>query len=294
MIRGLSRIVPNVVAGIWLAMGLLLVQPVSAEEKAAEKTVEKAKAEDATAASSAVSAPLVKGTLPADDPIAAVWNTAPPATFPMSPQVHWPVRILEVTVKDLIVRALHDGTNIAILLEYADPTEDPDDAAAVQFMVGDKKAHFAHGQPMLQVEGGPVNIWYWKNKTGKGVDMNAMGFGTLKVQEHQDVNAKGVYSNGRWKVVFTRPLATEHPEEDTQIATAGFINIAFAVWDGKKDPNSGELKEKGSQKAVSSWWYFRAEAPPDYSGYYYAAIAVGLAVGFQFVLIRKLKKGNSA
>ena len=109
----------------------------------------------------------------------------------MSPQVHWPTRILEATVKDMIVRGLHDGTNVAILLEYADPTEDPDDAAAVQFMVGDKKAHFAHGQPMAQVEGGPVNIWYWKNKDGKGVDMNAKGFGTLKIQTHQDVKAKG-------------------------------------------------------------------------------------------------------
>ena len=221
-------------------------------------------------------------------------GAAPPSTFPMSPQVHWPTRILEATVKDMIVRGLHDGTNVAILLEYADPTEDPDDAAAVQFMVGDKKAHFAHGQPMAQVEGGPVNIWYWKNKDGKGVDMNAKGFGTLKIQTHQDVKAKGSYANGRWKVVFTRPLATEHPDEDTQIATAGFINIGFAAWDGKKDPSSGELKEKGSQKAVSSWWYFRAEAPPDYTGYYYAAIAVGLALGFQFVLIRKLKKGDSA
>ena len=60
-----------------------------------------------------------------------------------------------------------------------------------EFMVGDKKAHFAHGQPMAQVEGGPVNIWYWKNKDSKGVDMNAKGFGTLKVQTHQDVKAKG-------------------------------------------------------------------------------------------------------
>jgi DMSO reductase family type II enzyme heme b subunit len=216
------------------------------------------------------------------------------ATFPMSPQVHWPTRNLEATVKDMIVRGLHDGTNVAILLEYADPTEDPDDAAAIQFMVGDKKAHFAHGQPMAQVEGGPVNIWYWKNKDSKGVDMNAKGFGTLKIQDHQDVKAKGAYANGRWKVVFSRPLDTGHPEEDTQITTAGFINIGFAAWDGKKDPSSGELKEKGSQKAVSSWWYFRAEAPPDYTGYYYAAIAVGLALGFQFVLIRKLKKGQSA
>jgi len=236
---------------------------------------------------------LVKGALPADDPTAAIWNTAPQARFPMSPQVHWPNRILDATVKDLSVRALHDGTNVAILLEYADPTEDADDSAAVEFMVGDKKAHFAHGQPMAQVEGGPVNIWFWRNKDAKGVDMNAKGFGTLKVQEHQDVKAKGVYSNGTWKVVFTRPLATGHPEEDTQIEMGGFINIAFAVWDGKKDI-SGAVKEKGSQKAVSSWWNFRAEAPPNYTGYYYAAIAVGLALGFQFVLIRNLKKGKRA
>ena len=288
MIRGLSRIAPNVVVAVWLATAFLPLQPAAAEEKP------KAAAPEETQASSSVSAPLVKGTLPADDPTAAVWSSAPMATFPMSPQVHWPTRNLEATVKDMIVRGLHDGTNVAILLEYADPTEDPDDAAAIQFMVGDKKAHFAHGQPMAQVEGGPVNIWYWKNKDSKGVDMNAKGFGTLKIQDHQDVKAKVAYANGRWKVVFSRPLDTGHPEEDTQITTAGFINIGFAAWDGKKDPSSGELKEKGSQKAVSSWWYFRAEAPPDYTGYYYAAIAVGLALGFQFVLIRKLKKGQSA
>jgi DMSO reductase family type II enzyme heme b subunit len=269
-------------------MGLLTAPVVSAEEKAA------ATAQPESALQSvSVSAPMVKGTLPVDDPNAAVWSSATLARFPMSPQVHWPNRILEATVRDLSVRALHDGTNVAILLEYADPTEDPDDSAAIEFMVGDKKAHFAHGQPMAQVEGGPVNIWFWKNKDGKGVDMNAKGFGTLTVQPHQDVKAKGAYANGTWKVVFTRPLATGHPDEDTQIAQGGFINIAFAVWDGKKDA-SGELKEKGSQKAVSSWWYFRAEAPPDYSGYYYAALAVGLALGFQFILIRKLKKGHSA
>jgi DMSO reductase family type II enzyme heme b subunit len=239
----------------------------------------------------AVRAPLVAGALPVDDPNAAVWSSAAPATFPMSPQVHWPDRIQEVTVQDVIVRALHDGKQVAFLLEYADPTQDQDDAAALEFMVGDKKAHFAHGQPMLQVEGGPVNIWFWKNKENKAVDMTAKGFGTLKPQSHQDVHAKGEYSNGRWKIVFSRPLVTEHPDEDRQVTPGEFINIAFAVWDGRKDA-TGQLIEKGSQKAVSSWWYFRAEPPPDYSGYMYAGIAVVLALGFQFVLIRKLKEGQ--
>jgi DMSO reductase family type II enzyme heme b subunit len=241
----------------------------------------------------AVRAVMVKGGLPVDDPDAAVWNSAPQAQFPMSPQVHWQNRIQEATVKDLKVRALHDGTQVAVLLEYADPTENPDDAAALEFMVGDKKAHFAHGQPMAQVEGGPVNIWFWKNKNNKALDMNAQGFGTLKTQEHQDVKAKGAYANGTWKVVFSRNLSTDHPDEDTQVKPGEFINVAFAVWDGRKD-GAGDLVEKGSQKAVSSWWYFRAEAPPDYSGYLYAALAMGLALAFQFVLIRKLKKGQSA
>ncbi|NOU12293.1 MAG: hypothetical protein HOO98_20085, partial [Nitrospira sp.] len=219
-----------------------------------------------------VRATLLTGAVPVDDPSAAVWSSAPPATFPMSPQVHWQNRIQEVTVKDVSVRALHDGTQVAVLVEYADPTQDPDDAAALEFMVGDKKAHFAHGQPMLQVEGGPVNIWFWKNKTGKAIDMSAKGFGTLKPQEHQDVTAKGVYSNGTWKVVFSRKLLTGHADEDVQITAGQFMSISFAVWDGRKDA-VGELVEKGSQKAVSSWWYFRADAPPDYSGYMYAAIA---------------------
>ncbi len=265
----------NTAVGAVLVLGLATVMPAQAQE------------------SVSVRANLVTGTLPADDPNAAAWSSVPPAQFPLSPQVHWQNRIQEVTVKDVKVRALHDGTQVAIMLEYEDPTEDPDDAAALEFMVGDKKAHFAHGQPMLQVEGGPVNIWYWKNKESKAVDMNAQGFGTLKVQEHQDVKAKGAYANGTWKVVFSRPLATEHPEADTQIKPGEFINIAFAIWDGKKDA-SGELREKGSQKAVSSWWYFRAEPPPDYSPYLYAVLAVGLAAGFQFVLIRKLKKGQTA
>jgi len=239
----------------------------------------------------AIRANLVAGSLPVNDPNAAAWGSAAPATFPMSPQVHWPDRIQEVTVQDVSVRALHDGKQIAFLLEYADPSQDVDDAAALEFMVGDKKAHFAHGQPMIQVEGGPVNIWFWKNKDGKAVDMTAKGFATLKPQSHQDVQAKGDYANGRWKVVFSRPLTTDHPDEDMQVVLGQFTNVAFAVWDGRKDA-TGQIIEKRSQKAVSSWWYFRAEPPPDYSPYLYAGVAVVLALGFQFVLIRKLKEGQ--
>lgn len=279
---------------------------------------------------------LIQGDVPTD-PMAPMWNTVTATEFPMSPQVHWPKRIQQVTVKSLKVRGVHNNKQIVFHLEYADPTQDPADAAALEFMVGDKTAHFAHGQPMAQMEGGPVNIWYWRNDTPGAADMTAMGFGTLKKQAHQEVKAKAVWKpektkihykqrkllprkdaqgqplkdpktgdplfdeetkvveeevTGVWRVVFTRALTTNDPQ-DTQIQTGTFPNIAFAVWDGQK-LESGDLKESGSQKAVTSWWYFNAEPPTDYAIYLYGLVAVVLAAGVEFVIIRKVQKGPLA
>lgn len=315
------RIVPlRYRAGAFLAVaaGLLWVAPALSQETVV------------------VRAKLIPGEVPTD-PMAPVWNTIPPTEFPMSPQVHWQKRIGSVTVKSVKVRGVHNNKQIAFMLEYADPSQDPADAAALEFMVGDKKAHFAHGQPMGQVEGGPVNIWYWRNDAPGAVDMSAQGFGTLKKQAQQDVQAKGVWKDektkikfkerkqslrkdpkgelvkdsktgdpivdeetkvveqevsGVWRVVFTRALATTD-KEDVQIQTGTFPNVAFAVWDGKKQ-DSGDLKETGSQKAISSWWYINAEPPPDYSIYLYGLMAVVLAAGVEFVIIRKVKKGQPA
>jgi DMSO reductase family type II enzyme heme b subunit len=283
----------------------------------------------------AVRVKLVQGEVPTD-PLSPDWNKAPATEFPMSPQVHWQKRIQQVTVKSIKVRGLHNNKQIAFLLEYADPTQDPADAAALEFMVGEKKAHFAHGQPMMQVGGGPVNIWYWRNDAPGAMDMTAMGFGTLKKESQQDVQAKGVWKDekvkihykqrkliprkdpktgeqlkdpvsgdpqfdevteskdedvtGVWRIVFTRTLMTTD-QQDAQFQTGTFPNIAFAVWDGKK-LESGDLKESGSQKAVTSWWYFNAEPPPDYSIYLYGLMAVVLAAGVEFVIIRKVRKGQ--
>ncbi len=233
----------------------------------------------------------VEGSLPADDPNSAQWASVPESEFKLAPQVHWKDRIQEVTVKSVKVKGLHDGQNLAILVEYEDPTEDPKDAAAVEFMVGDKKAHFAHGQPMLQVEGGPVNIWFWKKENGKALDMSAKGFKTLKAQEKQDVKATGAWEGGSWKVVFSRALKTED-EQDVQIEPGEWRSVAFAFWDGVVV--DGLVKEKGSQKAVSSWWSIRAEPSADNSIYGWVIFGLALAAAFEFVVVRKLRKGQSA
>ncbi len=233
----------------------------------------------------------VEGSLPADDPNSSQWDSVPQSEFKLAPQVHWPERIQEVTVKSVKVKGLHDGQNVAILLEYEDPTEDPKDAAAVEFMVGDKKAHFAHGQEMLQVEGGPVNIWFWKKENGKALDMSAKGFKTLTTQEKQDVKATGAWEGGSWKVVFTRALKTED-EQDVQIEPGEWRSVAFAFWDGAVV--DGLVKEKGSQKAVSSWWSIRAEPSVDNSIFGWVIMGLALAAGFELVVVRNLRKGQSA
>ena len=240
-------------------------------------------------ASVAVRLHLAEGSLPADDPNAASWNAIRPSEFKLAPQVHWPDRIQEVTVKSVKVRGMHNGQDMAVMVEYEDPSEDADDAAALEFMVGDKKAHFAHGQEMLQVEGGPVNIWYWKKANGKATDMNAKGFKTLRSQEQQDVSATGAWQEGSWRVVFSRPLLTGD-ENDVQINPGEWPNVAFAFWDGQLV--DGEVKERGSQKAVSSWWYIRAEPVPDNSIYGYVVLGIVIAAGCEFFLIRKIRKGN--
>ena len=167
----------------------------------------------------------------------------------MSAQVHWEPRLFMASVNSVKVRSLHNGTELAILLEYQNAEQDSTDAAAIEFPVGEDKAHFAHGQPMLQVEGGAVNIWYWKAE--QTLDMNAKGFGSLKVQAQQDLKGKGAWKNGMWRITFTRKLQTGD-EKDVQIVPGVFKQIAFAIWEGAKG-------EQGSRKNITSWWYFRAE-----------------------------------
>ena len=75
----------------------------------------------------------------------------------------------------------------------------------------------------------------------------AQGFGTLTHQELQHVLGRGVWEDGRWRVVFVRALQTGLMGDARFIpGQKGFIN--FAVWDG----SSGE---RGAQKSVSLVWH---------------------------------------
>jgi mono/diheme cytochrome c family protein len=90
------------------------------------------------------------------------WRLARPVNLHMMP-LWWRVDRPE----ELTVRALHDGTELALLLVWADSTHDHTamrpqdfrDAAAVEFALDPDPPFFAMGE-----RGKHVNIWMWKSE----------------------------------------------------------------------------------------------------------------------------------
>jgi hypothetical protein len=107
----------------------------------------------------------VSGDLPTTDPASALWQEATAIEVPLSAQnVTRPI-LPDTKIKSVTARALHNGSQLALLLEWSDDTQDDQmvrvqdfrDAVAVQFPLAEGPPFFCMGQ-----QGGNVNIWHWK------------------------------------------------------------------------------------------------------------------------------------
>ncbi|MBI4382872.1 MAG: c-type cytochrome [Nitrospinae bacterium] len=78
-------------------------------------------------------------------------------------------------------------------------------------------------------------------------ELNAEGFGTLTPQPltKQNVKGKGIWEDGKWKVVFTRSVKSLN-KWDADFETKSPVLIAFAVWDGVNADRNG-------RKVISMW-----------------------------------------
>lgn len=78
-------------------------------------------------------------------------------------------------------------------------------------------------------------------------NLAAEGFGTLsmKPSASQVVHARGSWKDGRWTVVFHRPMSVS-TEAGQALAAGESISIAFALWDGESNDRNG-------QKLISIW-----------------------------------------
>jgi len=221
---------------------------------------------------------LVEGELPTG-PEDTAWAKVSPMTLPLSGQVItrpvWP----EPTARALTVRSLHNGTEIAFLLEWQDNTKNDRltpgtfrDGVAIGLPLGDAPAFFCMGQLDHY-----INIWHWKADWQSDIDRRASktsekardgvrtfeviprrvssvedliggGFSTLTTKDKQGrVQGKAAWKDGVWSVVMHRPLVSEEPENEAKLIPGRVQTVSFAVW-------NGENKERNGQKAVAPWF----------------------------------------
>ena len=107
----------------------------------------------------------VAGALPVDDPASLLWQQATAIEVPLSAQVVARPMNKETRVKSVTARALHDGAQVAFLVEWLDETQNDQmirvqdfrDAVALQFPLSEQAPFFCMG-----MQGGNVDIWHWK------------------------------------------------------------------------------------------------------------------------------------
>jgi len=225
-----------------------------------------------------IRARLVEGDLPTE-PEDGAWGKVSPMTLPLSGQVItrpvWP----EPSARALTVRSLHNGTEIAFLLEWQDNTKNDRltpgtfrDGVAIGLPLGDAPAFFCMGQLDHY-----INIWHWKadwqsdidrraakasEKAREGVrtfeviprrvssveDLIGGGFSTLTTKEKQGrVQGNALWKDGVWRVVMRRSLMSEEQENEAKLIPGRVQTVSFAVW-------NGENKERNGQKAVAPWF----------------------------------------
>lgn len=192
----------------------------------------------------------------------------------------WP-KALTPLVK---AKAFHNQKEIYFYLEWNDDTEDRilemnkfSDACAIMFPLDEKTQ-----TPTLMMGFlGKANIWHWKaiqdrefwqkeerkssayadfhypfeeqetfpvsKETPKSAvnDLIAIRVGTVTPKEAQNIEGRGFWQEGLWRVVIKRPLNAADADVDAKFNMAKRL-CAFALWNGSKG-------ERGGRKSISDW-----------------------------------------
>jgi DMSO reductase family type II enzyme heme b subunit len=210
-------------------------------------------------AADTVRAKAVTGPLSAD-PASTIWDAI--AALPVTASPQRTVRLHDRKANAALdaaqprtvgVRAAVNGTDLAMLLEWSDATEDRasatetdvhGDGVALQFPLrfgaGVRLPYVGMGDEEMKVA---IHLQRAIAGGTVGRDGVASGFGTLtradlggtKVAMRRDP-ARGV-----WRAVFVRPLAAAGID-----LRSGLVPFAVAVWDGARS-------ERGGNKALSGW-----------------------------------------
>lgn len=190
------------------------------------------------------------------DPAAPRWSGVEamdiemvPAPLGLQPteyiQVSWedrPYGLLELAS----VRAVHDGSAIAVQLSWADAQ--PSTGAGEGFPDGAALAFPVRGEPELMQMGSPeapMQFVQWQASKKQARSVLAKGIGSTVPGAPVAETASGAWSGGRWTVVFTRSLTGAG--ESANLVPGGTTQIGIALWNGTNE-------ERAGIKAVSADW----------------------------------------
>ncbi len=82
-----------------------------------------------------------------------------------------------------------------------------------------------------------------KEESSEGGLSEGLGTYTTHMVESKQVKANGIWSEGKWHVIFVRSLKGQ---DHLKFRVGDSISVAFAIWDGSQ-------KDRNGQKSVSIW-----------------------------------------
>jgi DMSO reductase family type II enzyme heme b subunit len=238
-------------------------------------------------ASKQINVARVEGVLPMD-PEDKTWKSISSFYVPLGGQILEGEKNFYPTIDGAWVQAIHNEDEIAFKLKWDDPTFDPilkvtadvekspppplpaefqvendgketkgpteapkaqkySDSIAIQFPVS-RSGDGSHPYFLNGDKNHPVNLWTWISGSNKTIEQSYQGL--QNQSEHQPdsqlVKSKVIFRYGQYQLVMKRKLTTSDKANDVQFEKGMTIPIAINAWDGN-------VKETGTQKAISSW-----------------------------------------
>jgi len=190
-----------------------------------------------------------------DNVSAQGWDEVPAATVSLSSTGSSVPNSGSISVEEAKLGAAQTDERLYLRLSWADPTEDTStgslrafaDAVAVQL------PNDTDSRPPIAMGGSDnrVNVWYWTGD-GRTEELLAGGPGSTTNLGASELTADAGYSDGRWRVAFSRPLDGSG-ENRVSIPDDSDLDVAVAVWNGSNMERSG-------QKSASSWHYLALDS----------------------------------
>jgi complex iron-sulfur molybdoenzyme family reductase subunit gamma len=141
------------------------------------------------------------------------------------------------------VAAVHNGSALAFRLEWKDPTESRRLEDTTSFVDGaGVLLPSVVGAPIatMGAEGQPVNAWQWRaDQDDGGNHVVAEGLGTTRPVDGTLVKSRGVWKDGRWRVVIGRPMRLQTSEPVAQLQPGQTTQFGVAIWEGSRGERAG-------------------------------------------------------